>query len=168
MIELYFKNPKVVNKLRDSVLGPQLETFASVVSDLGYSTATIRTQIHLLAGLIRWIQKNEIVISDIDEDITNLFLKKSARKGALRRGDKKTLRCFLDHLLVEGLIDYSVPILNDSPLTCLQKRYENYLRNERGLATVTASRYWPYLQRFLIEQFGDGPIRLRELNNPRL
>lgn len=164
MIELYFKNQKVVNKLRESVLGPQLDTFASVVSDLGYSHATIRTQIHLLAGLIRWVQKNEIDISDINEDITNLFLKKSARKGALRRGDKKTLRYFLDHLRVEGLIDYSAPILNDSPLECLQKRYENYLRKERGLATVTASRYWPYLQRFLIEQFGDGPIRVRELN----
>lgn len=164
MIELYFKDQKVVNRLKESVLGPQLDTFASVVSDSGYSPATIKTQIHLLAGLIRWIQKNEIAICDIDEDITKLFLYKSARKGALRRGDKNTLRCFLDHLRAEGLIDYSVPTFTDSPLTRLQKRYENYLLKERGLATVTASRYWPYLKLFLIEQFGDGPIRLRELS----
>ncbi len=164
MIECYFKNQEIVNRLRESVLGRQLDTFASVVSGSGYSHATIRTQIHLLAGLIRWIQKNEIVIADIDDRITNLFLKESARKGALRRGDKNTLRCFLDHLRVEGLIDYSAPTFNDSPLASLKNRYENYLRKERGLSTVTASRYWPYLQRFLIEQFGDGPIRLRELS----
>ena len=157
MIECYFKNQEIVNRLRESVLGRQLDTFASVVSGSGYSHATIRTQIHLLAGLIRWIQKNEIVIADIDDRITNLFLKESARKGALRRGDKNTLRCFLDHLRVEGLIDYSAPTFNDSPLASLKNRYENYLRKERGLSTVTASRYWPYLQRFLIEQFGDGP-----------
>ena len=74
MIECYFKNHEVAERLRGSVLGPQLDTFASVVSDLGYSHATIRTQLHLLAGLVRWIQKNEIVISDIDEHITNRFL----------------------------------------------------------------------------------------------
>ncbi len=74
------------------------------------------------------------------------------------------MRSFLDHLRVGGLIDYSVPIFNDSPLGALKKRYENYLRKERGLATVTASRYWPYLQRFLVEQFGDGPIRFRDLS----
>lgn len=164
MIECYFKNQEVVNRLRESVLGPQLDTFASVVSDSGYSHATIRTQIHLLAGLLRWIQKNEIVISDIDDHITNLFLKESARKGALRRGDKNTLRRFLDHLRVEGLIDYSAPTFNDSPLASLKNRYENYLRKERGLSIVTSSCYWPYLQRFLIEQFGDGPIRPRELS----
>ena len=163
MIECYFKNHEVAQRLRGSVLGPQLDTFASVVSDLGYSHWTIRTQLHLLAGLVRWIQKNEIVLSDIDEHITNRFLNESARKGTLRRGDKNTLRCFLDHLRVEGLIDYSAPTFNDSPVASLKKRYENYLRKERGLSTVTASRYWPYLQRFLVEQFGDGPIRLREL-----
>ena len=164
MIECYFKNHEVAERLRGSVLGPQLDTFASVVSDLGYSHGTILTQLHLLAGLARWIQKNEIVLSDIDEHITNRFLNESARKGALRRGDKNTLRCFLDHLRVEGLIDYSAPTFNDSPLASLKNRYENYLRKERGLLTVTASRYWPYLQRFLVEQFGDGPIRLRELS----
>ena len=164
MIECYFKNQEIVNRLRESVLGRQLDTFASVVANSGYSPATIRTQIHLLAGLIRWIQKNEIVVSDLDEHITNIFLKKSARKGAIRRGDKKTLRCFLDHLRDEGLIDYSAPTLDDSPLASLKNRYENYLRKERGLAMVTASRYWPYLQQFLVEQFGDGPIRFREIS----
>lgn len=164
MIELYFRSPKVVKRLKKSVLGPQLDTFSSAISDLGYSHATIRTQLQLLAGFVRWIHVNDIDISKIDVQIMSRFLSESARKGALRRGDKRTLRLFLEHLRGEGLIDYSAPTYNTSPLTSLKTRYENFLRKERGLSPVTASRYWPYLQLFLFEQFSDGPIQLRELS----
>ncbi len=48
-------------------------------------------------------------------------------------------------------------------MTHLKSRYEDYLQKERGLSTVTGSRYWPYIQRFLLERFGGNPIRLYQL-----
>jgi len=48
-------------------------------------------------------------------------------------------------------------------LVTLQQRYENYLEKERGLAPVTATRYWPFIRRLLVERFGDAPLRVAEL-----
>lgn len=163
MLERFFKDGAAAERLRESVLGPQLDTFVAVVSDLGYSPSTIQTQLQLLANFVRWIQENEVVISSIDENITDRFLTESRRKGALQRGDKHTLRRFLDHLRTEGNLPAPAPTCDNSHLTSLKCRYEDYLQKERGLSAKTASRYWPILQRFLLERFGDGPVRLWEL-----
>jgi hypothetical protein len=47
------------------VLDAHLNTFMSVVSDLGYSPATIKTQMTLLKGFKRWAEGNHIVASNI-------------------------------------------------------------------------------------------------------
>lgn len=145
------------------VLGAHVNTFISVVSDLGYSSLTILTQLNLLKNLIKWIEYNNVDASNIDEGITDRFLTESGRKGAVRRGDNKTLHRFLDHLRREGAIPYPEPIFSNSPLTHLRSKYEDYLLKERGLSSLSGARYWPYIQRFLLERFGDRPIRLCDL-----
>jgi len=149
--------------LGESALSAHVNTFTSVVSDLGYSPSTIQTQLKLLKSFMRWVQDNDVVIPDMDESATDRFLSESGRKGAVRRGDNKTLHRFLGHLRIKGLIPHPAPTFDNSPLTPLKSRYEDYLLKERGLSTVTGSRYWPYIQRFLLERFGDNPIRLYEL-----
>ncbi|MBT8352089.1 MAG: site-specific integrase [Deltaproteobacteria bacterium] len=146
-----------------SVLGTHVNTFMSAAADLGYSPSTMRTQLQMVKNLIRWVQENDIVISNIDESIIDRFLLESRRKGAVRRGDKKTLHRFLDHLQREGATPHLKPAANDSPLANIQSRYEYYLLRERGLSAVTGPRYWPYIQRFLLDQFGNKAIRFCEL-----
>lgn len=158
MLEYFFKDQAVAKRLKQSVLGSQIDTFVSVVYDLGYSPSTIQTQLMLLTSLTRWIQKNDIDIFHMNENITNRFLFESGRKGFGQRGDNKTLRRFLDHLRTEGLIDSPVPTFDDSPLTSIKKRYVSFLRKERGLSALTTSRYWRVVQPFLIERFSDGPL----------
>ena len=139
------KGPIVSEQPRKGVLGAHLNTFMSVVSDLGYSPATIKTQLTLLKGFTRWAEENHIVASNIDEGITDRFLIESDRKGAVRRGDNRTLHRFLDHLRREGAIPYPKPTLNDSPLAHLKSQYEDYLLRERGLSAGSGPRYWPYI-----------------------
>ena len=55
------------------------------------------------------------------------------------------------------------PAVDESPLATLRRQYENYLEKERGLAPVTVAGYWHFIRRFLVERFGDAPIRVREL-----
>ena len=124
MIECFFKDHAVTERLKRSVLGPHIDTFISVSADLGHSPSTIRTQLEILGSLTRWIQKNNVDIFHIDEDITNRFLLETCRKGARRRGKKNTLRRFLDHLQTEGLVYCPAPTFNESPLTSLKNRYE--------------------------------------------
>ena len=145
------------------VLGAHVNTFISAGSDLGYSPSTIQTQLMLLKSLMRWVEENHVVTSDIDEDITDRFLIESDRKGAVRRGDHRTLHRFLDHLRRKGAVPHPKPTFNDSPLTHLKSRYEDYLLKARGLSTVTGSRYWPYIRRFILERFGNKSMRFCEL-----
>ena len=159
----FIKGHIVSEQPRKVLLGAHVNAFMSVVSDLGYSPSTIQTQLKLLKSLMRWVEENHIVASNIDEGITDRFLIESGRKGAVRRGDNRTLHRFLDHLRIEGAIPHPKPTFNDSPLTHLKSRYEDYLLKERGLSTVTGSRYWPYIRRFLLDRFGNKPMRFCEL-----
>jgi len=163
MANPFLQGQIVSEQPRKVVLGAHLNTFMSVVSDLGYSPSTIQTQLKLLIGLLRWIEKNHVVACNIDEGITDRFLIESDRKGAVRRGDNKTLHRFLDHLRLEAAIPHLKPTFNDSPLTHLKGRYENFLLTERGLSTVTGSRYWPYIRRFIFERFGNKSMWFCEL-----
>ena len=163
MANRFAKDYIVSERCRESVLGTHVNTFMSVVADLGYSPWTMRTKQQLLKNLIKWVRENDIVISNIDESITDRFLLESGRKGSVRRGDDKTLRRFLDHLRREGAIPHPKPRFNDSPLTHLKSHYDGYLLKERGLSTVTGSRYWAYIQKFLCERYGNRPIRLYDL-----
>jgi len=163
MANRFTKDYIVVERSIKSVLGTHVNPFMSVAADLGYSPSTMRTQLQLLKNLIRWVQENDVVISNIDESITSRFLSESGRKGAVRRGDNKTLHRFLDHLRREGAIPYPKPTLNDSPLAHLKSQYEDYLLKERGLSTATGPRYWHYIRRFLRERFDNKPMRLCEL-----
>ncbi len=159
-----FKKGSIVSEQpRNGELSAHVSTFMSVVSDLGYSPSTIQTQVKLLKSFMRWIEKNHVVASNIDEGITDRFLIESARKGTVRRGDNRTLRRFLDHLRIEGAIPHAKPTFNDSPMTFLKNRYEDYLQKERGLSADAGLRYWPYIQRFLLERFGDKPMRFCQL-----
>ena len=153
----------VSEQQRESALGAHINTFKLIVSDLGYSPSTIRSQLNLLRSFTKWVQGNHVVIAKINEGITDRFLTESGRKGAIRRGDNRTLHRFLDHLRIEGAIPHPKPTFNDTPLTHLKSRYEDYLLKERGLSMVTGSRYWPYIQRLLVARFGDNPMRLCEL-----
>lgn len=163
MVYPFIKGQIVTEHPRKGVLGTHLNTFLSVVSDLGYSPSTMQTQLKLLKGLMRWVEENHVVVSKMDEGITDRFLIESGRKGAVRRGDNKTLHRFLDHLRIEGAIPHPRPIFNSSPLTHLKNRYEDYLLKERGLSPVTGSRYWPYIQKFILERFGNKSMRFGEL-----
>ena len=163
MANPFAEGPIVSEQQRENALGTHINTFKSIVSDLGYSLSTIRSQLNLLRSFTKWVQGNHVVIAKINEGITDRFLIESSRKGAIRRGDNRTLHRFLDHLRTEGAIPYPEPPFNESPLTDLKSRYEDYLLKERGLSTVTGSRYWPYIQRFLVARFGDNPMRFCEL-----
>jgi site-specific recombinase XerD len=103
------------------------------------------------------VQSKTITIDKINEGTISHFLIESDRKGAIRRGDKKSLHRFLDHLRIKGKIPYPDLAPNESPLISLRNRYEKYLIQERGLSPTTGGHYWFYIQKFLASQLIDKP-----------
>lgn len=163
MLEQFFEDCAATQRLRATLLGSHLDSFAALVSRLGYSRSTGRAQLRLLADLGRWLERHALGVRDLGAAVAEGFVGERRRSRRLRRGDAQTLRLFLDHLRAEGVIPYPEPTVDGSPLGILKTRYEEYLGRERGLSPATGSRYWPFLRRLLRERFGDGPLRLRDL-----
>lgn len=163
MLDQFFKDSAAPHRLRASLLAPYLDGFAARVSRLGYARSTVQTQLRLVVDVGRWLRRHALSVKDLDTSVAERFLSPRRRRKREGRGDPETLRLFLDHLRADGVLPPPPPLVDRSPLGRLETRYEEYLRNERGLSLLTGHRYWFVLRRFLGGRFGDGPLRLRDL-----
>jgi len=163
MLDQFLRDGAAAHRLRANLFGPYLDSFAALVSGLGYARSTVRTQLKLLIGLGRWLTRHALGVGDLGTGAAEGFLRKRRRAGGVRRGDLHTFRLFLDHLQAKGVIPHPAPRVDRSSLGVLKTRYQEYLRRERGLSPVTGSGYWRVLRRLLVERFKAGPLRLRVL-----
>jgi site-specific recombinase XerD len=145
------------------LFAPHLDSFVATLGKLGYANSTVRQRLRLLRDLARWLRRQSLALAHLQEQLANQFLEERQRTGRLRKGEASTVRHFLEHLRQMGAIPSPEPQVDESPLATLRRQYANYLEKERGLAAVTVARYWPFIERFVVERFGDGPICVREL-----
>jgi len=164
MLEHFFDDPVVVKRLRSGPLSPYLDSFAGLLAGLGYARGTAGAQFGLLLRMGQWLDGNELTVAELDERIVTRFLDEEGCHRRRRRGDRATVRRFLDHLRHEGVIPVPERVLDVHPLALLTRRYVQYLQVERGLCPDTVHNYLPFVERFLGERFADTPVRLGELN----
>jgi site-specific recombinase XerD len=165
MLEHFFDNPVVVERLRSDPLSSHLDSFAAALADLGYARFTGRSQIGLLARMGRWLAGNEFTVADLEERIVSRFLDEECCQGHQRRGDRATVRRFLEHLRRGGVIPVREAVSDQHPLALVESRYAQFLRVERGLSADTVRNYLPFVHRFLVARFGDEALRLGELKS---
>ena len=169
MLEQLFTDPAAVERWRSGPLGPHLDLFIKAASDLGYTWKSIRWWFVVLRDLQRWLERNTLAVSDLEESVLERFLderrRRRQREGKTRYTTvgARTVYFLLEHLRQEGVVAAASRPVEQSPLSVLYSRYEDHLRRTRGLSPVTPRGYWCVLKRFLLERYGDGPIRLREL-----
>jgi len=164
MLEQFFDNPLVVDRLRHGPLSPHLDSFAGALVGLGYARRTAGFQFNVLDRIGQWLNGHDLTVVDLEEPIVERFLEERRRQGKRGRGDRATLRRFLDHLRHAGVIPARPLVLDAHPLARLERRYEQYLRMERGLSTDTVRNYLPFVHRFLVERFVGVPLPLGELH----
>ncbi len=142
-------------RLHDIPLGLSLRALATSLVEDGYADQTVRSKLRLLDELGRWFGLTGLTVAHLDERHVEAFVK---HRRQVRRGDLKTLEQFLDHLRNRAVIPDRAPVRDLSPLADILSRYEEHLRSERGLVTATVLNYLPYIRRFLVERFREGPF----------
>lgn len=157
MLDHFLKDEAAAQRMRASPLGAELDSFAAVLSALGYARASIRDRLWTVAALGRWLERRGLTATHLTRETATAFLQRRASRSRVRRGAAATLRLFLEHLETNGIVEAPAPV-SPPPLAQLQTRYESYLREERGLSPVTGPRHWFVLGRFLQRRFGDGAI----------
>lgn len=152
-------------RLRDNPLGLHLWSFATSLMEDGYANATMQSKLWLLADFGQWLGRSGVSVTDLDERLVATFLTDQLPKGRVHRGDRETLRQFLDHLRKRAVVPGPTPVGDDSPLAGMLKRYEKHLRSERGLVTATIVNYLPFVRKFLVERFREEPFLVREVRS---
>ena len=160
MLDHFLRDDAAVERMRASPLGGQLDSFAAVLSALGYARASIRDRLWTVAAFGRWLKRGGLSAPDLTPEAAAAFLRRRASRSRVHRGAAATLRLFLEHLETNRISQAPTPI-SAPAMAQLKARYEAYLREDRGLSPVTGARHWFVLERFLRQRFGDGPITPR-------
>jgi site-specific recombinase XerD len=163
MLKQSHQNRVVSGPLGGDLFAPHLESFVATLGKLGYANSTVRERLRLLCDFARWLRRRNLVLAHLHEQVANQFLEGRQHEGRLRSGDAQAVRHFLEHLREKGAIRSPKLAADESPLATLRRQYADHVEKERGLAAVTVAGYWPYIRRFVVERFGDGPIDVQEL-----
>jgi len=165
MIEEFFSNPAVLKRLHVGPLGSYVDAFASLLSEQGYARSTTKTKVSLIADYSQWLHRQQLRVDELDDQRIIKFLKYRRKRGRVHPGNIATLQSLLEQLRESGNIPALVPEIDDSSLHLIERNFEQYLTQERGLSLATVINYLPFAQRFLSERFGTDAILLDELRS---
>ena len=83
MIENFYPNPIVVQRLQAGPLSAHIDTFAQQLFDEGYALWTVKYSVRLLADLTTWMQEQGLTITDLAELPVHTFFRTVIRSDVL-------------------------------------------------------------------------------------
>jgi site-specific recombinase XerD len=162
MLDQFYVFPSTRERLRFGPLGPHIDAFAHRLAQRGYTRSTATHKIRAVAALSDWLERKQRGVEDLDEQLVSEFLKYRRHRGLAQYEAPPALRDLLNHLRDAGIIG-SAPAREESPLHAVERRFAQYLIQERGLAKPTIDNYLSIVHTFLSERCGDTPKGLDEL-----
>ena len=153
MIENFYPNPIVVQRLQAGPLSAYIDTFAQQLFDEGYALWTVKYSVRLLADLTTWMQQQGLAIKDLAELPVHTFFQHRYQLRRPHRDDRAILKKLLVHLRTLGVIAASVKAIGDP----IVQAFQQYLIYQRNLAPSTIHYYLNTVVRFLNQRFGTQP-----------
>jgi len=157
-------NPQAedLQRLQVGPIGPQLQSFAALVSQQGYCNVNGWLKIRLVAKLSRWLHQRRIPLNELNEARITAFLNARWKRLARHSGDQITMTLLLRHLR-QAKVVAPPPLTNGSDLELMILEYQGFLLSERSLMPSTVGKYLEAARRFLAHRFPDGKLYLKKL-----
>ena len=162
MIQQFFTLPQARQRMRQGPLCPYIDEYAALLCEQGYSRQSARRQIRWLADLSQWLQRQGLHVEEINSQRIASYLQYRRRRWCPLCGEHLILKRFLALLRSKGLLPQEAPLMKNARQRA-EEDFERYLSQERGLSRVTLLNYLPIVRRFLVERFGQKPLRFNQL-----
>lgn len=147
----------------ESPWASHIKTFVSFLCEQGYTKSTMRRKQLLVDKLRQWCSLQSLKVEELNKQKMDQFIKSQGMKLVTRRGDRATLRLFLQHLKNLGIIPSSSERTKACLLDRIEQNFVQYLSYERGLSQLTLVRYSSMARCFLAEHFGQNTIQMESL-----
>jgi site-specific recombinase XerD len=144
-------------------LAPYLDSFARSLDEQGFKRHLLGRQIRVAANFSKWLQAADVAAKDATEEHARRFLEGSPRQRSVRRGEFATLRRLMGFLRQLGVIRPLPEWDKATPTEQAVGAFVAYLRQERAVSDKTLIQYCPFIERFLSERFGHGPVEFAAL-----
>ena len=152
-------NNRVINDAIESHVAP----FIAKLKAAGYAPGSLSTKRAALRRFLRWRRRRKPPGNEPDETDAAEFLARACRLEPKHRCLASTaLSAFLEHLRHRGVIATRVPNVPETASSALERRYADFLRNEKGLAELSLRVYMPVvplLLGYLEKQHGNASVR---------
>ena len=163
MIEHFFPNRVVLERLHAGPLGAYSDAFAQELSDRGYAVWTAKYAMRLLAALSTWLVQESLTISDLDEATSDAFLRCRYRAFHQHRDDRAVLALLLAYLREKGVVAPAVERQEANVGSHIREAFHPHLISQRNLAPTTVRTYLDTAGRFLDWRFGTESLELGAL-----
>ena len=101
MLDRFYSDPRVLQRLRGGPLGPYLDSVATVLFEQGFARQTTgQRQLHLLGDLSQWLEQLGLRVEDLEERTIVDFLNQPAQQRVWVRHTRAVLGLLLRHLRV--------------------------------------------------------------------
>ncbi len=140
----------------------QIDPFVAELKAAGYAVGTLCTKRAALRRFIHWRRQHKKASSEPNESEVAEFIANACQLGSRHRClASKALLGFLGHLQRHQVIAPHVAKVAETPVSRLQRRYADFLRNEKGLADLSLAVYLPLVPNllgYLEKQYGSTSV----------
>lgn len=135
------------------LLESEIEPFLEQLRALRYANKTVRQKRAVAKEFIQWARKSLMTVDHLNSGSVARFVARLPRRAPTRIAlERAAIRMFLQHLHRRGHLECLAGQEADSGASRYLLRYENYLRNDRGLADHSVHVYVPFIRDFLSAQ----------------
>jgi site-specific recombinase XerD len=163
--EAFFTFRSTIRRVHEGPLGPYVDDYAAQVLAQGYCRKAGRSQLRCVAEFSRWLERRKLSAEDIDGATIDRFLSAyHRRRRRACQGDLATLRRLRRLLIERGVVSDNGPPQPMGTVSLIERDFDHYLTEERGLSSSTRDIYHDFVHQFLDERFDKGAIRLEGLS----
>ena len=148
-------------------LSPHLPAFVTSLIDQRYAVVCVRAKAWRAAAFDAWLYSQGVELADLQDVHVDGFIRRAYRprrdcQAPPRRHEPFAVRQLLGYLRAQGLCAAAPVVI--VPADVLVASFEQFLRQERGLASGTIGYYGTITRDFLVHRFGSQCIDLGALH----